>query len=228
VSIYELSFADIAKVKLEGVVDFEADKDPIETNDSAWAERVRFKSTLDFVKQMDSFIAQMPGMVFEPADYTYGRFTAKADTISARFMLIANILSNAFADGSRDIFDRFDTDNYMEEDIPKSRTIQKALSKILKVKDTLSLYKEFYKHIERPEMLVMPAKKTLEWADVFPLIYLHAAYEGLKESGIFRHLVIDEMQDYTLSKCVINRCLYAQKLFLGISVNLSTPTIYIH
>ena len=215
--IYELSFADIAKVQLEGVVDFEADKDPIETNDGAWAERVRFKSTLDFVKQMNSFIAQMPGIVFEPVDYTYGRFTVKADTISARFDAYSKYpVKRRLQMVADDIFDRFDTDNYMEEDIPKSRTIQKALSKMLKVKDTLSLYKEFYKHIERPEMLVMPAKKTLEWVDVFPFIYLHAAYEGLKESSIIRHLVIDEMQDYTpIQYAVINLLFKCKKTILG-------------
>ncbi len=215
--VYELSFADIAKGQLEGVVNFEADKDPIETNDSAWAERVRFKSTLDFVKQMDSFITQIPGMVFEPADYTYGRFTAKADMISARFDTYGKYpVKRRLQMVADDIFDRFDTDNYMEENIPKSRTIQKTLSKMLKVKDTLSLYKEFYKHIERPEMLVMPAKKTLEWADVFPFIYLHAAYEGLKESSIIHHLIIDEMQDYTpIQYAVINLLFKCKKTILG-------------
>ncbi|WRS28949.1 3'-5' exonuclease [Oscillospiraceae bacterium MB08-C2-2] len=215
--IGELSFSDIANVQLEGVIGFEIDKDPLETNESTWAERVRFKSTLDFVKQMDSFIAQMPGMIFEPADYTYGRFTAKADAIKTRFLAYSKYpVKRRLQMVADDIFDRFDTDNYMEEDIPKSRTILKALSKMLKMRDTLSLYKEFYRHIEKPEMLVMPAKRTLEWADVFPFIYLHAAYEGLKESGTIRHLVIDEMQDYTpIQYAVINLLFKCQKTILG-------------
>ena len=215
--IYELSFADIAKVQLGGVVDFEADKDPIGTNDGPWAERVRFKSTLNFVKQLDQFIAKISGMVFEPADYTYGRFIAKAETIRARFDAYSKYpVKRRLQMVADDIFDRFNTENYMEEDIPKSRTILKDLNKMLKVKNTLSLYKEFYRYIEKPEMFIMPARKSLEWADVFPFLYLHAAYEGLKESRIIRHLVIDEMQDYTpIQFGVINLLFKCQKTILG-------------
>lgn len=215
--IYELSFADIANVQLEGVIDFEPDKDPIETEDTAWAERVRFKSTLDFVKQMDRFIAQMPTVIFEPADYTYGRFTAKADWISERFLAYRKYpVKQRLPMVANDVFDRFDTNNYMEEDLPNRRTILKAINKMVRVKNALSLYKEFYQYIKRPDMLVMPAKGTLEWADVFPFIYLYAAYEGLKESTIIRHLVIDEMQDYTpIQYSVINRLFKCSKTILG-------------
>ena len=215
--IYEINFTDIAKVQLEGIVDFEADKDPLETNDSLWAERVRFKSTLDFVKQMDNFIAGMPAIVFKPADYTYGRFTVQADIISARFNAYGKYpVKRRLQMLAEDIFDRFDTDNYMEDDIPKSRTILKALNKMLKVKNTLSLYKEFYKQIEKPEMFVLSSKKKVEWNDVFPLLYLHAAYEGLRESNIIRHLIVDEMQDYTpIQYAVLNLLFKCPKTILG-------------
>ncbi len=215
--IYELSIADIAKVQLEGVIDFEADIDPLEINDNAWVERVRFKSTLGFVKLMDKFIAQIPSIVFEPIDYTYGRFTAKADIISARFHAYNKYpVKRRLQMVADDIYDRFDTDNYMEEDIPESKIILKALNKMLKVKNTLSLYKEFYKHIGKPKMFVMSSKKTLEWADVFPFLYLHAACEGLQESSIIRHLVVDEMQDYTpIQYAVINLLFKCPKTILG-------------
>lgn len=215
--LYELSFEDIAKVQLEDIIKFESDKDPAEENGSAWEDRVRFKSTLSFVKQMDDFIAQMSGAVFKPADYTCGSLTANADMIKVRFDAYSKYpVKRRLQMVAEDIFNRFDTDNYMEEDMPKTRAILKNLSKMLEVKNTLSLYKEFYKHIGRQEMLVMPAKKTLEWADVFPFIYLHAAYEGLKESSIIRHLVIDEMQDYTpIQYAVINLLFKCSKTILG-------------
>lgn len=223
--ICELSFADIAKVHMEGVIDFEADKDPIETMDSAWAERVRFKSTLDFLKQMDHYIAQMPSIVFEPTDYVYGRLTVKAETITARFDTYKKYpVRQRLQMIADDIFNQFDTDNFMEDDIPKSRTILKALNKMLKVKNSLSLYKAFYQQIEKPEMLVMPAKKTLEWADVFPFLYLHAAYEGLQKSSVIRHLVVDEMQDYTpIQYAVINLLFQCPKTILGDFGQLINP-----
>lgn len=216
-NIYEQSFADIAKEQLEGVIDFEEDKDPIETNDHAWAKRVRFKSTLDFVKQMDDYIAQMSNIVFEPKDYIYGNFIAKSDIIRARFDAYTKYpIKKSLEMVADDISDRFETDNYREEDLPTSRTILKALIKMLRVKKTLVLYQDFYKYIGKPEMFVMPTKKTIEWADVFPFLYLYASYEGLAEYKEIRHLVIDEMQDYTpIQYAVINRLFPCSKTILG-------------
>jgi len=215
--IYELSFADIAKIQLKGIIDFEADKDSLETNDTAWIERVRFKSTLDFVRLMDEFLTRISDIIFEPVDYTYGGFTAKADTIRSRFHAYGkHPVKRRLKMIADDIYDRFATDNFMEDDIPKSRIILAALNKMLRVKNTLTLYKEFYKQIERPKMIVMPASKTLEWSDVFPFLYLHAAYEGLQDSSIVRHLVVDEMQDYTpIQYAVINQLFKCQKTILG-------------
>lgn len=62
--IYEVSFADIAQIQLEGLIGFEPDHDSLEINDLTWAERSRFKSTLDFVKLLDEFIKQIPDIVF--------------------------------------------------------------------------------------------------------------------------------------------------------------------
>ena len=41
--------------------------------------------------------------------------------------------------------------------------------------------------------------KTLEWAEYTPSCLLHGAFEGLKKSGITKHLVVDEMR-------IIRRC----------------------
>jgi len=215
--ISELSFSDVAKVQLEGIIGFEADGDPLESHDEKWSERVRFKSRLDFVKLMNNFLEQMPDLVFEPADYSYGRFTVHADWLRNRFHAYCkHPVKRRLKMMADDIYNRFDSDNFMEDDIPKSRTILKSLNAMLKIKNTLSLYKELYKHMGISDMFVLPAKKTLEWADVFPFLYLHAAYEGLHESGVIRHLVVDEMQDYTpIQYAVLNLLFKCQKTILG-------------
>lgn len=215
--IYELSFADIATVQLDGNMRFEPDKDPLETNDAPWAERARFKSTLDFVKLADAYLQRMPQILCEFTVYTFGRFTVKADWIQGRLTAYAkHPLKRRFEMIADDIHDRFRTDNVMEEELPKRKTILAALKKMLNIKDTLSLYKDFYKRMNIPNMFVMPAKKTLEWADVYPYLYFRAALEGLRESTVIRHLVIDEMQDYTpIQYAVINQLFKCQKTILG-------------
>ncbi len=65
-------------------------------------------------------------------------------------------------------------------------------------------------------MFVMPTKKTLEWDDVYPFLYVRAAFDGLSESGVIKHLVVDEMQDYTpVQFAVLNLLFKCQKTILG-------------
>lgn len=215
--IYGVSFTDIAAVQLEGVIAYEPDKDPLETNDAKWSERARFKSTLDFVEKMEAFLEELPHFIFEPQAYTFGRFTAEADFIQSRFLAYPSYpIKKRLQQTAEDIHDRFDTDNFMGDDIPRPGSILKSLNKMLKIKSSLALYKAFYQWIGQPGMLVFPAKQTLEWADVYPFLYLHASFEGLQQSKRIKHLVIDEMQDYTpIQYAVINHLFPCPKTILG-------------
>ena len=215
--IYEMSFGELAEIQLEGVIGFEPDRDPFETQDETWSERVRFKSTLDFVSLMDQYIEQLPGFIFIPTDYVYGSFSAKGEWIRDRFLAYGTCpVKKRLAMVADDIHDRFETDNIMEQEVPRPRTILKQLNSMLTMKDTLAVYKDFYKRMGIPEYFVMAARKTLEWADVYPFLYLHSAFQGLKESHITRHLVIDEMQDYTpVQYAALNRMFPCRKTILG-------------
>lgn len=215
--IYEMSFEDIAKIQLAGVIRFERDNDPFEANDLKWMERVRFKSTLDFVKLMDEYLSRMPEAVFNPSNYSFGRFSAEREWIQSRFAAYHKYpIKRRLQIIADDIHNRFETDNFMEEPLPTPRAILKSLTTMLKVKNTLALYKDFYKQMYITDKFVMPAKEILEWSDVYPFIYFQAAFEDLQESGSIRHLVIDEMQDYTpVQYAVINILFQCQKTILG-------------
>ncbi|MCC0627475.1 MULTISPECIES: 3'-5' exonuclease [unclassified Clostridioides] len=221
----ELSFENIAEVQLERIINFESDRDPLEMNDAKWAERVRFKSTLDFVKLMDSYIKQMPNKIFIPEDYTFGSFTAKSDWIQSRFEAYNKYpVKRRLEKVAEDIHYKFESDNIMEEDLPRVKSILKSLNGMLTIKNTLTLYKDFFKQMDISNMFVMAAKKTLEWADVYPFIYIHAAYEGLQEDKVIRHIVIDEMQDYTpIQYAVINLLFKCKKTILGDFGQLVNP-----
>lgn len=221
----ELSFEDIAEVQLERIIDFEGEKDSLEINDVQWDERVRFKSTLDFLKLMDKYIKQMPNRLFIPKDYTFGSFTAKSDWIRRRFDAYNKYpVKQRLEMVAEDIRYRFESDNIMEEDLPKVKNILKSLNGMLTIKNTLALYKDFFKQMNIQDMFVMPSKKTLEWADVYPFIYLHAVYEGLQEDKVIRHIVIDEMQDYTpIQYAVINLLFKCKKTILGDFGQLINP-----
>ena len=215
--IYELSFENIAQIQLEDIIQFESDKDPLETKDIHWAKRTRFKSTLYFVKQMNVYLSEISKTLFVPKDYIYDELIAPADFIKERFFAYQSYpIKKRLQLIADDIYHRFTSRNTMGYKVPRPRTILSGLNKMLKMKSTIALYKEFYKWLDLSEMFVLPAKKTLEWSDVYPFLYLHAAFEGLQESQLIKHLVIDEMQDYTpIQFAVINQLFPCQKTILG-------------
>ena len=62
------------------------------------------------------------------------------------------------------------------------------------------LYRDFYRWIGRPELLRLEQhqqRQHLEYADVFALIYLRLRLEGISPYDHVKHLLVDEMQDYT-------------------------------
>ncbi len=80
---------------------------------------------------------------------------------------------------------------------------------------TLALYAGFYEYINRPDMFVLKDSR-LEASDVFPYLYCKISCEGTAGYSDIRHLVIDEMQDYTpVQYAVIKKLYKCGKTILG-------------
>lgn len=215
--IYELGLADIAAVQLEGVIAFEPDRDPMETEDTAWMDRARFKSTLSFLEALDRFLETVPKTAFEAVDCVFGEYSVEAAWIQNRFAAYGRApVKRRLELLANDLHDRFTSEPFADDSIPAVKALLIRLRAMLKIKNTLALYQAFYQWLGMPEQFAMPAKKTLEWADVYPFLYVHASFEGLRESRTIRHLVVDEMQDYTpVQFAVLNRLFPCQKTILG-------------
>lgn len=206
----------LARIQLEGILNFEPEKDPFELDEEE-GRRVRYKSTLAFVHQLDRYIEQLADRIFVPEDYTFGQFTAPAQWIYQRFSAYSrHPIKKRLAMAADDILNRFETDNVMGRELPKISAVLKRLNAMLTMKNTLAIYKDFYRWLGKEKMFALPEKKTLEWSDVYPFLYLQGVFAGLKESRITKHLVVDEMQDYTpIQYAVINKLFPCQKTILG-------------
>lgn len=71
------------------------------------------------------------------------------------------------------------------------------LRKTASLKTPLAAYRGFLRGIGAEEMLRMLGTGAVEWEDLAPLIVIKAALGGLGEQRRVKHLVVDEMQDYT-------------------------------
>ncbi len=80
----------------------------------------------------------------------------------------------------------------------------------------LQVYKDFFIWSGKPEMFKTHKNRTLEYADLAPLAYLHVALEGLPAPSRIKHLLIDEMQDYSPIQYKMIQKLYScRKTILG-------------
>ncbi len=217
--IFEASLEDLALVQLEDGVDFVGSRDPLETDDPAWEQRVRFKSTVEFVQLMDDFIARLPQLAFQAKNYEYKDWTVPAEWIQGRVDVYKRFpLMKRLEMVADDIHSRLENEFLREEEPPHRNRIFQALRKMLAMKTTLSAYRAFFRQLgkERAKLYKPFQKGVLEWNDVYPYLYLQAAFTGLQESRLIKHLVIDEMQDYSpIQYAVLNRLFQCPKTILG-------------
>lgn len=76
-------------------------------------------------------------------------------------------------------------------------------------KDALAMYKAFYQDPARRDMFTPLGRKRIEHADVFPLIYTMIRTARQETYDHIRHLVVDEMQDYTPVQYAVLRELFS-------------------
>lgn len=215
--IYEISFEDIAEIQMEGIVEYDPPMDMVEVTDPKWKERVSFKSTLEFVQKMDEYLEYMSDTSFVPTDYSYENFMVTETWIRDRYQAYKKYpIKKRLAEISEDILERFTTDNITEQELPTQKFILKQINGMFKRKNNMDIYKGFYEWMNQTDKLVLMGKNLLEWADVFPFMYTYHYYAGLKENHLIRHLVVDEMQDYTpIQYAVLNQLFHCKKTILG-------------
>ena len=217
--IIQLDLEDIATNHLDKQMDFEKYSEQVsellDAPDENKTERIRFKSSLEFVSLINNYISYIDSNYFNATDYVYNDICIDKEFIRNRYE----------AYKKRAIFSRVDkiADDIIEkikiekisEKIPGKGEIRKKLLSMFKYNNTLDLYKDFFKYINKEELFNFNNNK-LENCDVFPYIYLKIFVEGIEGIDTIKHVVIDEMQDYTPVQYMVIKSLYkCKKTILG-------------
>ena len=217
--IIQLDLEDIARENLDKQIDFEKYSEQVsellDAPDENKTERIKFKSSLEFVSLINNYISYIDSNYFNATDYIYNDIYIDKEFIRNRY--------DAYK--KRAIFSRVDkiADDIIEkikiekisEKIPGKGEIRKKLLSMFKYNNTLDLYKDFFKYINKEELFNFKNNK-LENCDVFPYIYLKIFVEGIEGIDTIKHVVIDEMQDYTPVQYMVIKALYkCKKTILG-------------
>ncbi|TGD77700.1 helicase [Hymenobacter wooponensis] len=189
----------------------------LERPDPAFIERIRFKSSAEFLSKLNQYLLHVENHYFTAAELRVGgtvvprqllldKFKAYHRVpILKRFALIADDV-RAFV---RDAVRRKLTGR-------EKAAIGEGIPRMLKFNQVLDFYRDFYRWVGQPRLLRLDHPLQLEYADVFALIYLHLRLEGLASYDHVKHLLVDEMQDYTpVQYAVLSRLFHCRKTILG-------------
>lgn len=99
------------------------------------------------------------------------------------------------------------------EAVDDATAVRQQVRAMFAYKDAYEMYQAFYRTPERQGLFVPLGRKKIEYADVFPLIYtvLTTTRQEGPHAGI-RHLLVDEMQDYTPVQYAVLRHLFSCRM----------------
>jgi DNA helicase II / ATP-dependent DNA helicase PcrA len=189
----------------------------LEKRDQSFIDRIQFKSTYEFLGKLNKYLIYIENNFFEPVELRVGKVVVPSPFIHEKFKQYHRIpLLKRFYEVVKDI------QNYVRDIVKRKLTgqekaqIWQAAPQMVKVSNVFDLYRNFYNWIEKPELFKSGHNSTIEYADVFPLLYCMIRVEGVKTYDHVKHLLIDEMQDYTpIQYAVVSRLFKCRKTILG-------------
>ncbi len=228
--IMEMGMEEIAANELAGRLDFQSFSqqvaDLMRSEDSRTIERIRYKAAMDYVRELDSYLKKADTEYFSPTDICIEGINVSKEYLMQRYKALKRMpVEKRLEKMAQDIIENRETRNGKGIKHPIVKKVKNAVLKMYKFKDTLSLYKNFYHDIEKPELFQFIQKDKLEYADVFPYVYTKMFFEGM-ETGFkhVKHLLVDEMQDYTpIQYAVIKKLFHCKMTILGDSFQSVNP-----
>ncbi|RZJ61131.1 MAG: helicase [Hymenobacter sp.] len=189
----------------------------LENPDPAFVERIRFKSSGDFLSQLNKYLLHVENNYFTGSELRLGRLLVPLPFILSRFKAYHRVpMLKRFPLVAQDVRTYVRDATQRKLTGPEKSSIGEAIPRMFKFTQVLDFYRDFYRWLGRPELCRVEPGQRLEYADVFALLYLRLRLEGITAYEQVKHLVVDEMQDYTpVQYAVLARLFSCRKTILG-------------
>lgn len=197
----------------------------LDKNDESFRERIKYKSSNEFLRKLDEYIINLKRNNLSAKDISTQNYLIPDWFIEERFKTYQRMqVDKRITNIVNDLIDSVKTQFDYEIKGKERNEIRKQLNQMFRTTSLRVLYREFYDWAGKPEMFKLAKGSVYEYADVFPFIYLKIQMEGLKGFDNVKHLVVDEMQDYTpVQYRVISRLFKCKKTILGDSNQSVNP-----
>lgn len=197
---------------------FEQSAELLEKEDVALQERIKAKSSPEFLEVLNRYVEHIKKRLFV-ADYININGCFVPDWLFEEVFQTNNTLSKkkCVSEITKTIKQKIalEYDYILQSD--ESAKLKRAVEKMHQGKTLQETYIDIFNWLGKLELFKKCKDGKLEYADVFPMLYLKICLEG---KGInirpVKHLIIDEMQDYTsIQYAVIAKLFKCNKTILG-------------
>lgn len=226
--ISEVSFDDIAKAELKGICKYQTFFEQVESiisrNDNYLLERIRYKSSYEIINQIRTYVTKKKNNIFKPKSVKFPKLSISAAFVYQEYCRCSHLSKADIIEELTKII------QYKAERELKVRLLTEERKKIknevmsmFQEETILKMYENFYAYIGKPDYFKMVNNK-IEFSDVFPLICMKILYGSHDTFSFVKHLIIDEMQDYTpIQYYVVSLLFKCNKTILGDSYQAITP-----
>lgn len=225
-NIREMSFDIFAYKELKGIAaDCEERYDQIERlllaerdelyKDTDIRERYRYKQSRAFVNELNGYVLELESELMNFKNIRYKFITKSADDIMELFYYKfpdIPLLSRMEAVAEY-VIDEAETLNGRSLDEIEMAIIMESFQQMYVTTDIYKLYSDFLERMDMAGLMDVPLEqRKLRYEDVYPVLYLKYQLLSRKNKREIKHLVIDEMQDYSYVQYQIIRKLFDCKM----------------
>jgi DNA helicase-2/ATP-dependent DNA helicase PcrA len=186
--------------------------------DAGLIDRIRYKACFEFISQLDQFILHIENTYFRAIDVKLTKHvTIPAEYIEKQFRRFNRYPMRQRFEAMTDYMIEMVQIQYrIVTNTAERNLLKKEVKNMFAGNNDIQVYKDFFEWIKRPEMLKIRRNRVLEYADLAPLAYIHIALEGNHPQNSTKHLLIDEMQDYSpIQYKVLQKLFPCRKTVLG-------------
>lgn len=221
-NIREMSFDMFAYRELQNIVnDCEDRCDQLERNFvfPAGQEIYREKQSKEFMTMLRGYVLELEDALMQFQDFSFGNMKRTEKEIRELFYFrFPDIPLLSRMEAVMEYFtDEHETLVNRDFDEEEREQIRERFMRMYRTADLYILYSEFLEENGYTALPKLPyEKRRLAYEDIYPMLYLKYLLYGNTGKRDIRHLVIDEMQDYSYMQYVIlNRIFSCRMTILG-------------
>lgn len=222
----EQIMSDVLDYKYKYQSFFEQVNELLGKPDPEFIERIRYKASLGFISLLDKFILHIENSYFKAVDVQMTKyFTIPAGFIEEQFRRFNRLpMRKRFDVMTEYILEMSKVSYHVSLTTAERGKLKKEIRNMFSGNNDIQVYHDFYEWIGIPKMFQLRKNRVLEYSDLAPLAYLHLALDGNNVQNKVKHLLIDEMQDYSpIQYRLLQKLYYCKKTILGDSSQYVNP-----